>query len=544
MMIPFILWGNGLHAQSDPTGESPVTRTFAITNATIVTAPGKTQDDASILFENGLIGSIGSNIKIPDNAEVIDGTGLYVYPGFIDGMAYTGAVRPEAPKRPDNLFAPAPPDEFAGITPGNQVAGQLDPGESTLKAMRKNGFTISHTVPYGRMLPGSGALITLIDTDNKYNLLLSRDVSLYSQFVGAPGAYPSNTLGIMAKFRNLYRNAEYSRQHNELYASNAKGLPRPIHDPAVEAFFPVISKEKPIFFNASNVLDAQRAIRLQKELGFSLVLGNLKEGWDITDAIKAADAKVFLSLDLPKKPASLNENNLTEEAGHMQDRRLEFWNKYITQAQVLEKAGIRYGFSTMGAAPDKVRENIRVLIENGLSEEAALAALTVNAAEILNISHIAGSLETGKLANAIITDGPVFGKETAIKYVFADGDKFYFEKSDTQAAKSENAASVAGTWSFNAASPEGEQQGTLEIINEDGILSGTLSGMPGMPPAALKNMLLADGILSFNFTIDGGGQLLTINVSGNVDRSQYNAEAYIADLNINFPLRATKDGRI
>lgn len=541
LLLPLLVFAVAVQAQSDPTGKSPATRTYAITNATIVQAPGKVMEGATIIFNNGLISSVGTNVSIPDNAEVIDGTDLFVYPGFIDGMSYTGAVQPKALPRPDNLFTPDPPNDYAGITPENHVIDQISVSENSINDMRKNGFTISHSVPYGRMLPGSGALITLIDAENRDDLVMYSDVSMFTQFLGAPGAYPGNTLGIMAKWRNLYRNAVNSKQHATMYASNAAGMPRPTRDRTLEAFYPVVSSDKPVFYNASSLLEAQRAMRLQKELGFALTLGNLKEGWDLAPIIKETGTKVFLSLDLPKEPKAAKEKDKTDEVKHLEDRRMEFYKKYVTQPVVMEKAGIKFGFSTMGTTGSKVKDNLLTLIEHGLSEDATLAALTINAAQLLNIDHITGTLDAGKLANAVISTGPIFNKESFIKYMFVDGDKYEYDKKEKKSSSAEGSKAIIGNWTYTVTSPEGVQTGTMTIRENGGALAGTISGMRGGPDSDMKNLTFMDGSMSFDFSFDAGGQSIEIVVVGTVTGNEYDAEASIAAFSISFPFTAIKD---
>ena len=87
-------------AQSDPTGTSAVTETFALTNATIITAPGNTLTESTIVVKNGLVIGVGSDAAIPADAQVIDASGLFIYPVFIDGMSNTGAKKPDNPERP------------------------------------------------------------------------------------------------------------------------------------------------------------------------------------------------------------------------------------------------------------------------------------------------------------------------------------------------------------------------------------------------------------------------------------------------------------
>lgn len=546
LLLPILFHTIGVNAQSDPTGKSAATRTYAITNATIVQAPGKVMEASTIIIKNGLISAVGKNVSVPDDAEVIDGTDMYVYPGFIDGMSYTAAKRPDAMERPDNLFTPNPPNDYAGITPEHSVISQVVTGEKSIDGMRKLGFTISHTVPYGRMLPGSGALLLLSDKDHADKLILAEDASMYTQFTGAPGAYPGNTLGIMAKWRNLYRNATYSKQHSEMYAKDPSGIERPSQDRVLGAFYPVIDKEKSVFYNASSALQARRAMRMQNDLGFNLVLGNLEESWDLADAIKQHNAKVFMSVNLPKEPKDSEEEDKSEEIVQLEARRMDFYNMYLNQYASLNSADIKFGFSSMGTSASKFKGNLKLIIDNGLSEDAALAALTINAAELLGIDDIAGTLDAGKLGNAVITSGPYFEKKTQVKYVFVDGDKYEYETKEPKKEgdadiSEEGMAQIIGTWSFVFVTPQGEQTGKMILEKEGDEITGILQNDDGSPDQDLENISFLNGSLSFDFSFDGGGQSIEIVVVGDVTGTDYDAEASIAAFNVSFPLTATKD---
>ncbi|MFN1836022.1 amidohydrolase family protein [Balneola sp. MJW-20] len=546
-LLPLLCISLGLSAQSDPSGESPATRTYAITNATIVQAAGDTLMNATIVFKNGLIRSLGTDVSIPGDAEVIDGTDMFVYPGFIDGMSYTGAVRPDSPERPDDLFTPDPPNDYAGITPEEQVTSQLSLEENSIEDLREIGFTVSHTVPYGRMLPGSGALLLLNHAEHPDEMLIQDNVSMYTQFVGAPGAYPGNTLGIMAKFRDLYRNATYSRQHAEMYASNPAGMERPTRDRVMEAFYPVVSNEKPIFYNASSSLEARRAIRLKNDLGFTLVLGNLEEGWGMIDELKSSDIKVFMSLELPDEPENADEDEeVTEEVRELEERRMEFYTKHVSQFGEMEKAGIKFGFSSIDANSRDIHDNLRTMIANGLSETAALNALTRDAAELLGISEITGSLSEGMIANAVVANGPIFDEDTQIRMVFADGDKFDYEIRERRSGGNGNGDATAtsgieGTWRYTIESPQGEQGGTMVIEKDGDDYTGTLTSDDGAPDQEMENLTFVNNSLSFDFSFDGGGQTITIVVVGTVTGTEYDAEASISAFNVSFPLTAYKE---
>jgi hypothetical protein len=550
LILPFLFGTLAVNAQSDYTGKSAATRTYAITNASIVQSPGAVMEGGTIIVKNGLISAVGKNVSIPDDAEVLDGTGMYVYAGFIDGMSNVGTKRPKAMPRPSNLFTPDPPNDYAGITPEIHVVDQIDISSSTISDMRKAGFTIAHTVPYGRMLPGSGALIFLADKDHPDDLILAENVAMFSQFVGAPGAYPGNILGIMAKWRNLYRNADNAMKHTIMYSENPSGLERPNRDRTLEAFFPVVAGEKPVFFNVQNMLDVRRAMRLQKDLGFKIAVANVKQGWEMAEELKQNGATVFLSMDLPDEPKESKSEDKTEEVKQLEARKMDFYKKYVSQAATYQAAGVPFGFSTMGTRGNKVKTNMMTMIENGLSADDALAALTTGPASLLGIDKVAGTAEVGKLGNLVVTTGPYFEKKSQVKYVFVDGDKYDYEikeaKKKGDEAVDEPAADTSnepllGSWSYNFTTPQGDQGGKMIIKKAGALYTGVMTSDDGSPDTDMEDISFRDGTLSFSFSVDGGGQNIEILVSGTVSGKNYDAQASVEAFNVSFDLTATKD---
>ena len=533
-------------AQSDPTGESPVTTTFVLKNATVVTQPGNEMTGTTVVIKNGLIQSVGKNVKIPTDAEEIDATDMYIYAAFIDGMSNAAATRPENPERPRDLFTPDPPNAYAGITPEKSVIDQLDITSKDFEDMRKAGFGLSHVVPYGRMLPGSGALVLMGSGKHIDEVILQKDKALFAQWIGAPGAYPGNILGIMAKWRNLYRNAENRKEHVEMYAQNPSGIQRPEKDRVSEAFFPVISQQKPVMFDVDGMLDVRRAMRLQNDLGFPLIVAGVEEAWDLVDEFKNSGTPVFLSLDIPDEPKEIKEDDKTAEVEALEKRRLEFYKKQVEQFGVLANAGINFGFSTEGTRSNKVLGNIRTLIENGLSEDQALAALTTNPANILGLSKQFGTVENGKVANLIVVTDPVFSKDANIKMVFVDGKKYEYEvKAKTAKGKEsttiEGEDAIVGSWTYTMNTPGEPQSGKMVIKTENGAYTGYLTSSDGSPDNIMNNINFRDGELTFNFTVDAGGQSVDIIVEGLVSGKTYEAEARVDAFNVSLELTATKD---
>ncbi|CAN0429155.1 unnamed protein product, partial [Phaeothamnion confervicola] len=269
------------------------------------------------------------------------------------------------------------------------------------------------------MMPGNGSII-LLGGKSADELVLINKSSFYSELTPAKGVYPATVMGVMAKYRELYRQAVLSRSYESAYASNRNGIARPATDRVIEALFPVIDKRQPVLFKAERVVDAQRVLTLQNDLGFSLIIADLKEGWDIVNKIKASNAKVFLSLDLPedkdKKDESKKDDKkkdeepkkddakkeepkkeepkkeekpktaTEEEKAALEKRKADFLAKYVGQAATFQKAGVKFGFATMSAKSSNIQENLRRMITAGLPEDAALASLTTTPAELLGRS--------------------------------------------------------------------------------------------------------------------------------------------------------------
>ncbi|MHA7102321.1 amidohydrolase family protein [Roseivirga pacifica] len=535
-------------AQSDPSGESAVTSTYALTNATVVTAPGSQLTNATVVVKNGLIMGVGSNVSIPADAQVIDASGLYVYAAFIDGMSNTGAERPDNPERPRDLFTPDPPNDYAGITPERSVVDQLSIENSAIAQMREAGFGISNAAPYGRMLPGSTSLIMLKDADHVDELVLEKDNALYAQWVGAPGAYPGNILGMMAKWRNLYTNAVNDKSHADMFAENPSGLPRPTNDRVSMAFYPVLTKDKSVMFDVDGMLEVRRAMRLQGDLGFKLIVAGVEQSWTLIDELKSTNTPIFLSLDLPKEPKNAKEgDDISEEVEALEARRMEFYNLHVGQAAELEKAGIKFGFSAKGIRGGDLKKNLTTMIEHGLSEDAALAALTTNAADILGISQIAGTVQTGKVANLMVTSAPYFTKDSQVRYMFVDGEKYEYEKKEAKKGGNSSADAsgdaLAGTWNYSFESPQGVSEGTFVFSKIDGGYTGVMTFNDGQPDSDLRDVSFRNGELSFNLEFDAGGQSIVLNVTGAVTGSTFDGTITVDQFDFSTPISATKDGK-
>ena len=540
---------------------APVGRTYAITNATIVQGPGRKIDKGTVVMKDGLITAVGASVAIPSDAIIIKADSMFVYAGFIDGLSRTGVIKQKEEKDKEKVKDPGnPPADRAGITPQNDVRNSLNPNDKSVEELRNLGFTVSQVVPYGNFLPGSGAII-LNGGKSSDDMVLVNTSALYSELTGAQNVYPNTVMAVMAKWRELYKNASLTKSYQSVYAANRNALPRPENDRILEAFYPVIDQRIPVLFKSEKMLETQRVFTLKNDLGFPLVIAEVKEGWPIINKIKSSGAKVFLSLDLPdeikkdekkgdkkdpkkdsvktetpKKEKPKTSFDLEKEA--LEKRKKEAIASYTSQAAEFTKAGVTYGFSTMTAKTKDIQANLRRMIKAGLSEDAALAALTTNGAQLLGLSDRMGTIDNGKMANLVVSYKPYFDEKSKVRSVFVDGNIYKMETKD--AKKADDKVSAKGNWSYTTETSQGTYTGKVVIKEEKGKLSGTITNSASNQETPLSNVSLDGNYLTFSFPYDAGGDTLTIEVAVTIDENTFEG-TLTAGPNGSFPMKASRD---
>ncbi|MDN3204556.1 amidohydrolase family protein [Algoriphagus sediminis] len=530
-------------AQSDPTGKRRITDSYAIKDAMVITAPGQEARTATILMNNGVITGIGSNVTISVGTKVIEGDSLYIYPGFIAGASDAGITKPEDPERPENFVSSNPPDEIAGITPWRSAVDQFNPSDRSVEDLRKIGFTIIQAQPDGGMLSGKSALM-LLGHDQNSNLL-KENTALAASFRGSRGMYPSTAAGVMAKFRDVYKNAELTESQMAQFSNNL-GARRPEITDTYKGMQDVISGEVPVLFSASSELEILRVLKLQRELGFKLILTDLENYEEVIPQIKASGAGVLIKLEVPDDKASEKEldEDATEAAKEQLKRVKEAYQKYLAQASKLEAEGIPFAFSLADVKPNDAQEAIQKMMEAGLSENGAMAALTTQPAQMLGISRIAGTLAEGKMANMVIATGPIFEEDSQIKHVVVDGYVFDY---DTKQKKSNGEApaegiAIAGVWDYETESPAGSGEGTITITRASDGYEGTITyddpSGSGKASAPISNIELSGSTLSFSFSVDAQGMSIDIEVSGDITGNTMEGTMALGQFG-SFPLSAT-----
>lgn len=527
VLLPFF-------ANAQQTQLRSVSQTWALTNVHITTSPGEDAIFGTILISDGLIKEVGEQVAIPGNATIVEGDSAYVYAGFISGYSHIAVPTPENERNSERVSDPGNPSpERAGIQPQIMVSEVLDPEDKDIASARKAGFTMAQTMPSGSMMPGQGAII-LLKGDSQEDMLYRDANAMFAQWRGASGVYPSNLLGVIATWKDLYGKASYSLQHERAYQENPSGKQRPVVTPEVAALFPVVEGDQPVMFETTSLLSARRAMTLAEDLGFTLMLAELQQGWSLADQLVESDIPVFLSYDLPEmeKPEvnpDTIENAFEKEQAILAWRNYEEGIAYAEEAATMAEAGVRFGFSTEGEKPAKMFDNLAIMMEHGLSSEDALAALTTNPAEILGLSEVTGTISSGKMANLVMLTAPFGTEDAKVKMTVVEGESFEFEVKEKKKSSGEEDVDMAGTWSYTVTSPQGSNGGTLTFEGEEGEYSGTIENPRMGQTVDLEDIEVDGNIVSWSYTVEGGGRSFTIDTEVEVDGDTFEGTISLGD---------------
>lgn len=411
----------------------------AITNVTIHLANGETLSNSDLLWRDGVIVAIGNEIEIPFDAYTIDGgDSLHVFPGLIDGLATWGS--PEQPRNLPNLEDPGnPPYDRAGVQPERKPVHYLNEDKGFKEAM-KAGFTLVALGLDGQMLPGQIQPFNLSAEQPTEAHLFSNSIGLQGSFDTAPGgwgsgAYPSTQMGVMAYFRQLMYDAAALQEHM-MYFSKHPDMPQPQHSEVLEALFPLINAEMPLYFEVDSKEEIERLFRLQDEFGFKAVLVGAKHAAPLAAELNRRDIDVLATLDVNDQPKWMKESkkasddrekdetesegthegeDISEEELSFRSKQEEAWTNEIQNIRKLLDGGVKVGFTSDGLSAKDLQTKITLLIEQGsVTSSELLSMMTHSNAEILGLSNRVGDLKAGMGAHLILTTGPLFEKGTNI----------------------------------------------------------------------------------------------------------------------------------
>jgi imidazolonepropionase-like amidohydrolase len=503
-------------------------QTYAVTNARIVTVSSENIEKGTVVVRNGLIESVGASAKVPADAQVLDGTGLTVYPGFFDALTSLGLQAPgqAASQQPSGT---GPQSQSAsnsnfpdGLRPEGAAADDLKSGELQFESNRNAGFTTVLTVGRTGIFNGQSAVIDLAG-DSVSAMIIKSPFAEHISFTTVRGQYPVSLLGTFSALRQMLLDAQRLQEIQKMYAANPRGIKRPDADKSLEALIPVLNRQIPVVFNASREIEIVRALDLAKEFNLKAIIAGGQEAWKVADRLKAQDVPVLLSLNFPKRTAAASA-----EADPETLETLRYRAETPKGAAKLAQAGVKFAFESDGAKTiGEFFTNAGLAVQDGLSRDAAVRAMTLGAAEILGVNAQLGSIEPGKIANLVVVKGDLFGKDRAVKQVFVDGKLFEQKEQPktptapgTPAPGGPTVANVGGNYSITIDIPGQPITGTFAFTQQGPLLTGTMQTSLGTAPIR-DGKVTVDGF-TFSATVEYGGSTIDVIVKGSVTGNQIN----------------------
>jgi imidazolonepropionase-like amidohydrolase len=499
--------------------------TIAITNARIVTVKGAPIEKGAVVIRGGLIEAVGDNAKIPADARVIDGSGLTVYPGFIDantslGLPVQTSAAQRAPNQPAQTNQSQSNSNYPdGLQPEESAFERLKAGEAQFETNRNAGFTTVLVVSREGVFNGQSAVINLAGDSVSEMVIRPAFAEHFSFTTLRTGAYPTSLMGTFSALRQMLLDAQRLQENRRAYDKNPLGMKRPEADKSLDALLPILNRAMPIVFNANTEIEIIRALDVAKEFNLNAIINGGQEAWKVADRLKAQNVPVLLSLNFPKRTAAASPE---ADAESLEILRLRA--ETPKTAGRLANAGVKFAFQSGGMTSiNDFTTNANKAVENGLSKDAAIRAMTLSSAEILGIDNRLGSIEKGKIANLTVTRGDVLSKDRTITHVFVDGKLFEQKekpKTPAVAAGTQPAATanVGGNYSINIEVPGQPLSGTLTLTQQGEILTGNLQTQLGTN--SIKDGKVTIDGFNFTTTVEYGGSTFELQVSGKVTGNQ------------------------
>jgi hypothetical protein len=510
-------------------GQGGEPRYFAIRGATVIPVSGARLENATVIISRGVITAVAKDARIPEEAWVIDGKGLTVYPGLFDAFTDVG-IPPSPPSPPGGgdavPRAPQPisrgPEDRPGSTPWRDAAGEASLSDKRLEMWRSAGFTTVVSAPKGGIFPGQAALLDLAGERNG-DLVVKAPVAIpiSLQPVGNFASFPGSLMGTLGYVHQVWLDTDWSTKVEALYEKNPRGVARPRYDRTNTALAEALEDHAVVLIPANTSLQIRRAFELVNAWHINGVIYGGQMSYAVADEIAAKKIPVLVDLKWPEADREGDPEAVPSL------RTLRFRERAPSSPAALAKGGVQFAFYSGGiTAPKDILKAAKKAVDAGLAPEAALRALTLSPAEIFGVSDRLGSIENGKIANLVVTDGDLFNEKTKIKYVFVDGRRF--EIREPEKPKDPPKGDLTGKWKLAYATSDGPEESTADLtMASDGSLSGTISGkrgtfslisgyLTGDKFSLLINILLNEipTDVTFSGTFNGTSMKGTISVQG------------------------------
>ena len=402
----------GVHAQSTAAPD------IAITHAKIFTLTGTPIEDGTVVIHDGKIAAVGAAVSIPSGTQVIDAKGLQVYPGLFDpvtqmGLSEIGAVN-----------ATVDTTETGPFNPDVTAATAILPSSAHIPVTRASGITEVIAAPASGGFDSRGASTLVGGQASAIHLagwtaeemLIKKHAAMVVDWPGVETrSFDFSTFTNKEKsFADAKK--EYDKQVNELadYFEQARHYAQALQNPGgagflrdvkLEAMAPVIRGEMPLLVFADKTRQIRDAVEFCDKQKVKLILAGGAEAWKEKDLLRSKSVPVILrpTLGEPRE----------EDDGY---------DRLLTQPEELRAAGVKIAFASFdNSFARRLGQNAANAVAHGLPYDEGLKAVTLYPAQMFGLDAQLGTVETGKIANLIVTNGDPLDVTTDVRYLFIKG---------------------------------------------------------------------------------------------------------------------------
>jgi imidazolonepropionase-like amidohydrolase len=389
-------------------------KVIAISGGRLLTVSHGTIENGVLLIADGKITAVGEadKVSIPAGAEIVDAHGLTVYPGLIDPESNFGLTEVSADQNSNDLAEPS--DE---IMPHMHVADAFHAETELIPVARLNGITNAVVAPAtSDTIAGQDIFIQLYGADRD-QMILGRDVALAMNYGadqrrrggrGGKTEYPSTRMGLITQLRQTFLDVQdYQARRDAAAKKDDKAFKR---DLKLEALIPYLKGERPVVIGVYEAYDVEVIMGLANEFHLKVILNHVTHSQEILDKIAAYKVPVIIGsiYDFP----SANER----------------YDAVFTLPAELAKRGVKIAISSADAGGPASSHSARNLpyaagfaVAYGLPYDEALKAITLNVAEMFGFGDKLGSLDVGKWANIVLSNGDPLDVRTDVKQVYIQG---------------------------------------------------------------------------------------------------------------------------
>jgi len=399
-------------AQSHPSG------TVAITHAKIFTLAGNAIDEGTVVIRDGKIAAVGASVDVPAGAQVIYAKGLQVYPGMFDAITQMGLREFGA------VSATVDSNEAGNYNPDVVAATAVSPSSEHIPVTRAAGITEVLAVPasggqdfFGSsgVLGGQASAIHLSGWTVD-EMLLKKSVAMVLNWPEIETR--TFDFATFTRKEKPFSEAkqEYEKQVNELgdwlelarhYAQALEkgSAAKYERDVKLEALVPVIRGELPVLVFADRARDIRNAVEFCEKQKLRMILAGGSEAYKVKDLLRSKGVPVILR---PTLTSPLDEDDP--------------YDRLLSQPAELAAADVRFAFASFdNSFARRLGQNAANAVAHGLPYDEALRAVTVYPARIFGLDNQIGTIEPGKIANLIVTNGDPLELTTDVRYLFIRG---------------------------------------------------------------------------------------------------------------------------